>query len=110
MCFVIAGVQPKTRTLDAAPKRCPRCGLHQAYTQQVDHYISLFFIPLLRVKQGEPYLYCRRCGQPVDKGYEQSHEQAMTPASVERPSRMCNRCGRSLEEHYKYCPHCGQRQ
>ncbi|MBR9981485.1 MAG: hypothetical protein KFF50_10710 [Desulfatitalea sp.] len=36
MSFVIAGVQPKTRTLDNAPRRCPRCGLHQAYTQRVD--------------------------------------------------------------------------
>jgi hypothetical protein len=44
MCFFIAGVQPKTRILNNAPQRCPRCGLYQAYTQQVDHYISLFFL------------------------------------------------------------------
>ncbi len=106
MCFVIAGVQPKTRTLDAAPKRCPRCGLHQAYTQRVDHYISLFFIPLLRVKQGEPFLFCRRCEQPAGPGAGPS----AAPSSYNRPSRLCSHCSRSLEAEFKYCPHCGQRQ
>jgi hypothetical protein len=40
MFFVIAGVQPKTRTLDNVPRRCPRCGLHQAHAHKVDHYFS----------------------------------------------------------------------
>ena len=106
MCFFIAGVQPKTRILDSAPRRCPRCGLYQAYTQQVDHYISLFFIPLLRIKQGEPFLYCRRCGQPVAPGVQ----QADAAGSFGRSSSKCRQCGRILEEQFTYCPYCGQRQ
>jgi ribosomal protein L37E len=104
MCFFIAGVQPKTRTLNNAPQRCPRCGLYQAYTQQVDHYISLFFIPLLRIKQGLPFLYCRRCGQSVESG--PLHGEA----AFGRSSPMCRQCGRSLEDQFEYCPYCGQRQ
>jgi ribosomal protein L37E len=106
MCIFIAGVQPRTRTLDSTPRRCPRCGLYQAYTQQVDHYISLFFIPLLRIKQGAPFLYCRRCGQPASPGVQREEGAA----SSDRSSPQCRRCGRSLEDHYLYCPYCGQRQ
>jgi DNA-directed RNA polymerase subunit RPC12/RpoP len=104
MCFFIAGVQPKTRMLDNKPQRCPRCGLYQAYTQQVDHYISLFFIPLLRIKQGMPFLYCRRCGQSVEPGSGQEVEAA----SFDRPSSPeCKQCGHRLEGDFKYCPYCG---
>lgn len=106
MCFVIAGVQPRTRTLNDAPQRCPRCGLHQAYTQRVDHYISLFFIPLLRIKQGDPFLYCRRCELPVGMGAHQTP----TEDSFSQPSPKCRQCGNSLEAGFKYCPYCGQRQ
>jgi hypothetical protein len=105
MCVFIAGVQPKIRVLDSTPRRCPRCGLHQAHTQRVDHYISLFFIPLVRIKQGAPFLYCRRCGQSVAPEIRQE-----TAASFDRSPPMCSQCGRELEKHFKYCPHCGQRQ
>ena len=105
MCFVIAGVQPKTKSLDDTPRRCPRCGLFQAYHQRVDHYLSLFFIPLFKVKTGEPFLYCRRCQLPVSGGQEPP------PASSgESMPGMCRQCGRSLEKGFMYCPYCGQRQ
>jgi RNA polymerase subunit RPABC4/transcription elongation factor Spt4 len=99
-------VQPKTRTLDETRKRCPRCGLHQAVTQQVDHYFSLFFIPLIRVKRGDPFLYCQRCRQPVD---------SMGAGTGGRPSNgpqepMCRQCGRTLSSGFRYCPYCGRRQ
>ena len=106
MCFVIAGLQPKTRTLSDVPQRCPRCGLHQAYIRQVDHYLSLFFIPLLPIKKGEPFLYCQRCEQPVAHG----EQQPAAPASPGHPPSLCRQCGRSLERSFKYCPYCGQRQ
>ncbi len=106
MCLFIAGVQPKTRTLDLTPRRCPQCGLHQAYAQQVDHYFSLFFIPLVRVKKGEPFLYCRRCRQPVDSGLGAS---PTTPAhDQQKPT--CRQCGRSIQKEFHYCPYCGKRQ
>lgn len=106
MCFFIAGVQPRRRTLDAKPQRCPRCGLHQAYVQRIDHYISLFFIPLVRVKQGDPFLYCQRCEQPVDT----QPEQPAAASSDDRQPETCRQCGRRLEASFKYCPYCGQRR
>ena len=105
MCFVIAGVQPRTKQLEETPRRCPQCGLHQAYLQQVDSYISLFFIPLLRVKQGEPHLYCRRCQQPVGTG---AGVPPYTASGPEVP--MCRQCRRTIQAGYRYCPHCGEKQ
>lgn len=103
MCFLIAGVQPRTRTVDPSPRRCRQCGLYQAEIRQVDHYVSLFFIPLLRVKQGEPFLYCRRCERIM------ADNRAAAPfAEAEAPPRMCRQCGRQLDKGFNYCPHCGQ--
>lgn len=106
MCFVIAGVQPRTRTIDQTPRRCPRCGSHQAVTQQVDHYFSLFFIPLLRIKQGDPFLYCQHCQLQVDSmGVETG------PPPTDGPQKpLCRQCGRTLVSDFRYCPYCGRRQ
>ena len=102
--ILIAGVSPKTKTIDPTPQLCPSCGLAQAYLKRVDHYVSLFFIPVMRVKKGEPVLVCNRC-------------ESAGVAARKQPSRgvpdqpvMCRQCGRSLEENFKYCPFCGQRQ
>lgn len=100
MFFLIAGVQPRIRTVDNHPQRCPRCGLRLAYLRRVDHYFSLFFIPLVRVKKGTPYLFCRNCERPGDR-YPQD-EHTITPQS-------CPRCGAVLDPGFSYCPHCGQR-
>ncbi len=62
MFFFIGGVQPKTMTLDDTPRLCPACGLAQARLKRIDHYLSLFFIPLFPVKRGEPAVICDRCG------------------------------------------------
>jgi rRNA maturation endonuclease Nob1 len=84
--------------LDERPQRCPRCGLHQAYLKRVDHYISLFFIPVLRVKTGEPTLVCDRCAQPVpDFGSDPT------------PGKSCRFCNRSYPGDYDFCPRCGRR-
>jgi RNA polymerase subunit RPABC4/transcription elongation factor Spt4 len=94
--FFIGGLQPKVKILDEQPRRCPRCGLHQARMQRVDHYISLFFIPVLRVKTGEPTIVCDRCSGPV------------TPEPVSG-SKSCRFCNRSFPADYGYCPVCGRR-
>ncbi|KJS31724.1 MAG: hypothetical protein VR64_09225 [Desulfatitalea sp. BRH_c12] len=103
MFFLIAGTQPKTKTIDSAPRRCPQCGLHQAVRQQVDYYISLFFIPLIRIKQGKPFLYCRHCRQPV--GDLPQHPAIQPPSG-----KKCGACGADVNDHFLYCPHCGNRQ
>jgi hypothetical protein len=100
----VAGVQPKTKKLDENPIRCPLCGLHQAYYRRVDHYFSLFFIPVWRVKKGTPFLMCDRCEQNVDgTGAEMS-------GSPPDPISTCGKCGRSIDPEFKYCPHCGKKK
>ena len=83
--FLIAGVQPKTRRVDEHPQRCPACGLARAYTTRVDHYLSLFFIPLFRVKRGEPFLLCNGCQRPVD-GFQASSPDPPQPPWPSRSS------------------------
>ena len=33
--FIIAGISPKIKSLDPTPRRCPTCGLHQAYLKRI---------------------------------------------------------------------------
>ncbi|WP_372682585.1 zinc ribbon domain-containing protein [Desulfosarcina sp.] len=102
--FLIAGVQPKTRRVDDNPQRCPACGLSQAFTTRVDHYLSLFFIPLIRVKQGEPFLLCEGCQRPVNGSRATAQEVPLSGAST-----VCVACKKVFDRSFKYCPHCGQR-
>jgi hypothetical protein len=102
--FLIAGVQPKTRRIDDTPRRCPICGLPQAYTTRIDYYLSLFFLPVIRVKQGPPFLLCEHCQQPV----EDSRPEAEGAASAS-PDTTCVACRKTFDVSYQYCPYCGQR-
>jgi len=97
----IAGVQPKTTILDTSPRLCPVCGLTQARMQRVDHWLSLFFIPVLRVKKGDAFLFCDRCDLPVN-------EMPTGPAAEPEATRAgCSACGRPLEDDHRFCPYCG---
>jgi RNA polymerase subunit RPABC4/transcription elongation factor Spt4 len=100
--FLIAGVSPKIKTLETAPRICPACGLAQAYLQRVDHYLSLFFIPIIRVKTGEPALICNRCRA---SGYDQPGVESAPP--IPESIRVCKQCGRTLEGRFAFCPYCG---
>ena len=92
-------MQPRKVKLDQAPRRCPACGREGARLVRLDHYFSLFFIPLLPVKRGEPYLECPHCG-PL---------QGRAPGrAAPRPSR-CPTCGRPLQPDFDFCPGCGRR-
>ncbi|MGD2099070.1 MAG: zinc ribbon domain-containing protein [Desulfobacterales bacterium] len=79
------------------------CGLNQAYYQRIDHYLSLFFIPVFRVKKGEPFSVCDRCAQS-GQGFGPDYAQPQTDLR-----RTCSRCGKVLNADFKYCPHCGKR-
>jgi hypothetical protein len=103
--FLIAGLQPKTRRLDEKARRCPACGLVQAYTTRVDHYLSLFFIPLIRVKRGEPFLLCEHCQRPVDDSGPPPAQEVPLSGTL----TVCVACKRTFDGAFKYCPHCGQR-
>jgi RNA polymerase subunit RPABC4/transcription elongation factor Spt4 len=103
MFFLIGGVSPKTVVLDETRRICPSCGLAQARLQRIDHYLNLFFIPLLRVKKGEPMVVCQRCGAVSSPDAR--------PGAGPRPEppapRRCRNCGAPLEPRFNYCPHCG---
>jgi uncharacterized CHY-type Zn-finger protein len=103
--FLIAGIQPRTRRVDQHPQRCPACGLMRAYTTRIDHYLSLFFIPLIRVKQGTPFLFCQACQPSMDDGLR-SAGQAAAPSDG---TVVCVACRQTFDGSFKYCPHCGQR-
>jgi hypothetical protein len=60
MFFFIGGVQPRTVIVDETPRLCPQCGLAQARLKRIDHYLSLFFIPLIPIKRGPVLLVCDR--------------------------------------------------
>ncbi|UCD31330.1 MAG: zinc ribbon domain-containing protein [Desulfobacterales bacterium] len=102
--FLIAGVCPKTKILDGHSKRCPACGLSQAYFKRIDHYFNLFFIPLIRVKKGEPFLMCKRCEQTVQEDDRNYHPMP------NRQDKRCDHCGQALADKFSYCPYCGKHQ
>ena len=99
----IAGVSPKKKVLDQNPRRCPMCGLNQATYQRVDHYLSLFFIPLFRVKKGEPFIVCDRCAKATAGLRPDSNRQQRDAFPT------CGSCGKALDREFKFCPHCGKR-
>jgi RNA polymerase subunit RPABC4/transcription elongation factor Spt4 len=101
--FFIGGVQPRVKVLDETPRRCPHCGLHQAYLKRVDHYISLFFIPVLKVKTGEPVLICNRCERPVKEADLASSRQSP------QPLKACRFCKKDFPAEFAFCPICGRR-
>jgi RNA polymerase subunit RPABC4/transcription elongation factor Spt4 len=99
----IAGVAPKIKILDQNPRRCPVCGLNQAYHKRMDHYLSLFFIPILRVKKGQPFIMCDRCAQTFHElGPDYTSQQP-------KGTGTCKYCGKTLDKDFKYCPQCGKR-
>ena len=102
MFFFIAGIQPKSVYLDNQPRTCPSCGAVEARLCRVDHYVSVFFIPLFRVKKGSPALKCGVCGSI-------SGEQGMTGPYSKMNYKTCTACGRVLDPGYSFCPHCGKR-
>jgi hypothetical protein len=102
MFFFIGGIQPKTVFVDKEARLCPSCGLRRARLKRVDHYFSLFFIPLFRVKKGEPFLECPQCG--VVSG----RERKGVPGSAGVQPPRCPHCGYPVESGFRYCPYCGR--
>ena len=101
MFFFIGGVQPKRVTVDEQPRVCPSCGLARARVKRTDHYLSLFFIPLFRVKRGEPFLECPQCGV-AGVSYGTGSAPALGPVP------RCPHCGYGVDATFRYCPSCGR--
>jgi len=103
MFFFIGGIQPKTIDLDKQPRLCPSCGLHQATLKRVDHYLSIFFIPILRVKKGNSFVQCQRCGAL----FHETGERWL--GTQEMPyNNLCPHCRKPVEQDFHFCPYCGK--
>jgi len=100
----IGGLQPKKVQVDDQPRPCPKCGLPSARLKRLDHYLSLFFIPLFPIKRGEVFLECDRCGGVFDES-----GRPQSTFSQSEPFRVCPRCRRQMDQDYQFCPYCGQR-
>jgi len=101
MFFFIGGVQPRTVTLSKKTSVCTVCGHPEISQKRIDHYLSLFFIPLFPLKKGIPFWVCGHCGTVYD--------DSGTPLSTQRPDekKVCPHCGRSVYADYTFCPYCG---
>ncbi len=102
MFFFIGGLQPKTINLGKTNTACPECGNFDTYLKRVDHYISLFFIPLFPVKKGNPFVLCNTCNSVFEE--DGSKKKATTIESGKR----CLYCGKYLKNDYSFCPYCGR--
>jgi len=102
MFFFIGGIQPKTVLVDKQPRSCPACGHVGMYQKRVDHYVSLFFIPLFPVKRGATFLICENCHSILDEsGSKMDFEQM-------RGENRCPSCGRPINTDFTFCPYCGK--
>lgn len=102
MFFFIGGIQPKTVTIEKQARSCPVCGHVGVSLKRVDHYVSLFFIPLFPVKRGAPFLICDTCHTVLDE-----HDYATPPGGPVKEKR-CPSCGREVEPDFVFCPYCGR--
>jgi uncharacterized CHY-type Zn-finger protein len=99
----IAGIFPKTKVIDQNPRKCPVCGSNRAAYQRIDHYLSLFFIPVLRVKKGEPFIRCEQC----ERSFHDLDSDIGREPQAE--ARECRYCRRKLARDYRFCPYCGKK-
>jgi RNA polymerase subunit RPABC4/transcription elongation factor Spt4 len=101
MFFLIGGVQPRTILIEKQTKVCPFCGHFELQKKRVDHYFSLFFIPLFPVKKGKPFLICHKCQNIPD-------QNDFSTRRSESELKNCKNCGKSSFGDFSYCPYCGK--
>lgn len=102
MFFFIAGIQPRTVEIENQSRMCPACGLYQARLKRLDHYFSLFFVPVFRVKKGNPLIQCGSCGSLFSESGQPWF------GSPESKIGACPSCGKLLDAGFLYCPSCGK--
>lgn len=119
MFLFVGGVTPKTVTLrDLPAAECPACdaagGLQE---RRVDRVLSLFFVPLLTVHQGRPFLACSGCGWRA--GAAAGEDGALSGAGAAPGAagagggadlpQVCRHCGAEVQDGsgWAFCPFCG---
>lgn len=102
MFFFIGGIQPKTILLEKQSRACPICAHFDVRYKRIDHYISLFFLPLFRIKKGIPFLICQNCNVVLNED-----GKAMKAGRTDEGLK-CGFCRKSVETNFYYCPYCGK--
>ena len=110
-------MQPKTVELEGAKRPCRSCGLNTCRQVRQDYYVSLFFIPVVPVRRGDPFWQCARCGQGcqgqgaglVRPLAEDPKPPAQSTAPAGAEPGPCRFCGKPLDADFRYCPYCGAR-
>ena len=97
----IGGIGPREKRLEEQPRLCSNCGLSRAYLTRLDDYFSLFFIPVLRIRKGEPVIKCERCGHVA------AEDGRIYSSGIDLRRPRCQRCGAALQGDFRYCPQCG---
>ena len=103
MFFSIGGIQPRTVRLEKQSRACPVCSHFNVYLERTDRYISLFFIPIIPVKRGTPYVICENCRTILDNGFSVHGRGA-----GENDIHCCSACWKTLDPKFSYCPYCGK--
>ena len=102
MFFFIGGIQPKTVLIEKQARSCPSCGYFEVSKKRVDHYVSLFFIPLFPVKKGIPFLMWENCKTVFDEtGYRVDFKKT-------EGEKRCRYCGKQVDPDFTFCPYCGK--
>lgn len=102
MFFFIGGIQPKTILIKEKISLCPYCSQMQVDLKRVDNYLSIFFIPIIRIKKGLTFLLCRNCHNEVNGS------KPRTDANGFQQEKNCQYCGQTITENFFYCPYCGK--
>ncbi|MEW6259953.1 MAG: zinc-ribbon domain-containing protein [Thermodesulfobacteriota bacterium] len=90
------------KKMSPTPRICAVCGSPNAYIERVDHYLSLFSFPFLRIKKGAPFLLCEACDSVSDM-----FETKRSRSSVTGTRRVCcKHCQTELHGDV-FCPSCG---
>lgn len=105
MFFLIGGIQPRTVRVAKQPQACPHCSRFNVFQKRVDHYLALFFIPLLRVKKGTPFLACEDCKTLIETHDSEGSYKSYDDTGLQE----CGYCGKSFDAEFSYCPYCGKR-
>jgi len=71
----------------------------------LDHYLSLFFIPIIPIKRGERFIECNRCGGI----FSEIGRPEPRPSFQFQNEKICPRCGEEISQEFKFCPYCGQK-
>jgi uncharacterized C2H2 Zn-finger protein len=100
MFLFIGGIQPRTVDIGEEGLSCPRCSRRGVALRRTDHYFSLFFIPLFRVRKGAEFYQCGDCGCI----FTETGEGSEVPSG----QRLCRGCGRESPSGFSFCPYCGR--